>query len=73
MEKEKRAKVEDPFEAERAEVAARKVAWGCRGVDEYTKLNNISEGAYGVVSRVSGAAVPPSSFVVALPEASLFG
>ncbi len=29
----------------------RKAAWGCRSVDVYHKLNNISEGAYGVVSR----------------------
>jgi cell division cycle 2-like protein len=33
------------------EVKERKAAWGCRSVDVYVKLNNISEGAYGVVSR----------------------
>lgn len=35
----------------RTEVHERKDAWGCRGVDEYNKLNNITEGAYGVVYR----------------------
>lgn len=33
------------------EVEARKRSWACRSVDVYMKLNNISEGAYGVVSR----------------------
>ena len=33
------------------EVERRKREWGCRSVDVYVKLNNIGEGAYGVVSR----------------------
>lgn len=32
-------------------VKERKKLWSCRKVDEYEKLNNISEGAYGIVSR----------------------
>jgi serine/threonine protein kinase len=40
-----------PGESIEQEVESRKRAWGCRNVDVYMKLNNISEGAYGVVSR----------------------
>ncbi len=51
----KRSREEGAEEEENAavveEVAARKAAWTCRSVDVYVKLNNISEGAYGVVSR----------------------
>ncbi len=33
------------------EVSERKRTWQCRDVDQFQKLNDISEGAYGVVSR----------------------